>query len=137
VYVVDGPDGLPAGVATWFPPGEIPEIEDYDERLAVACGAHTVHFAQLDDVMHAAHPEPPHAYLALLAVRAAVQGRGVGSALLRAHHGRLDAAGTDAYLEASGLRSRELYLRHGYVDHGAPYGLDGAEHFWPMWRPAS
>ncbi len=136
VFVVDGSDGEPDGVAVWFRPGEIPDIKDYDERLAVACGTHTAQFAKLDDVMHAAHPDgSPHAYLAFLAVRAAAQSRGVGSTLLRTYHERLDADGTPAYLEASGLRSRGLYLRHGYVDLGAPYGVvDGAEHFWPMWR---
>lgn len=135
VFTVDSPDGGPAAVAAWFRPGEIPEIEDYDERLAVACGTHTAQFAKLDDTMHAAHPDgPPHAYLAFLAVSSEVQGKGVGSALLRTYHERLDADGTPAYLEASGLQSRRLYLRHGYVDHGAPYGVDGGQHFWPMWR---
>jgi GNAT superfamily N-acetyltransferase len=137
VYVVDGPDGNPVGVASWFRPGEIPDIDDYDERLAVACGTHTARFARLDATMHAAHPDgSPHAYLAFLAVRAAAQGQGVGSALLRTYHEQLDAAGTPAYLEASGPRSRELYLRHGYADLGDPYGIDGAAHFWPMWRKA-
>jgi ribosomal protein S18 acetylase RimI-like enzyme len=136
VYVVDGPDGA-TGVAVWFPESEIPDIDDYDERLAVACGTHTVRFARLDDVFHSARPAEPHAYLALLAVRASVRSGGVGSALLRAHHARLDATGTDAYLDASNLRSRKLYLRHGYADRGAPYGITGGDDFYPMWRAAA
>lgn len=135
VHVVDGDDGEPAGVAVWFAPGEIPEIERYDERLAEICGEHTRRFAQLDELMHGAHPaEPDHAYLALLGVREDMHSRGIGTALIEAHHAVLDAVGEAAYLEASGLRSRELYLRHGYRDYADPYGIDGASHFYPMWR---
>jgi GNAT superfamily N-acetyltransferase len=135
VYVVDGPGRELAAVAAWFRPGEIPDIERYDERLASACGLLTPRFVELDALMHERHPaEPPHAYLAFLAVRSRFQNHGLGSALLTAYHPGLDATGTAAYLEASSPRSRALYTRHGYVDHGPVYGLDGGEHFWPMWR---
>jgi GNAT superfamily N-acetyltransferase len=139
VDVIDGPDGdgHPVAVAVWFRPGDIPDIDGYDERLAAACGPLTARFAELDALMHEQHPaEPAHAYLAFLAVRAAFQARGLGSTLLSAHHLRLDAEGVPAYLEASSPRSRALYLRHGFVDLAPTYGLDGGEHFWPMWRDA-
>jgi GNAT superfamily N-acetyltransferase len=131
VYVSDeGP-----GVAVWFPPGEMPEIENYGERLAAACGPYAERFAELDDAMHHAHPSAPdHAYLAFLAVAEPGRDRGVGSALLEAHHQRLDADGLPAYLDASGLDSRRLYLRHGYTDHAPPYGPGGLREFCPMWR---
>ena len=64
----------------------------------------------------------------------AARNRGIGSALLEAHHRRLDADGTPAYLDASGLPSRALYLRHGYTDHAGSYGPDGVTAFYPMWR---
>ncbi|HEY7176945.1 MAG TPA: GNAT family N-acetyltransferase [Micromonosporaceae bacterium] len=131
VYVAD--DGV--GVAVWFPPGPIPEIPGYDELLATACGRYTARFVELDQVLHKAHPgSPDHAYLMFLAVEDAAQGRGIGSALLDAHHGRLDAAGTPAYLEASGVRSRRLYLRKGYADYAEPYGPAALREFYPMWR---
>jgi GNAT superfamily N-acetyltransferase len=133
-----------AAVAVWFPPGPMADVADYDERLAAAVGDHLVRFVALDDEMHHRHPESPeHAYLAFLAVSESARDRGLGSALLRSHHELLDADGTHAYLEASGLRSRELYLRHGYADYSAPYGvggsdgldrLDDRDGFYPMWR---
>ncbi len=141
VEVVDGPAVAddagtePVGVAAWFRPGEIPDPDGYDEGLARVCGAHLERFVALDAAMHAAHPEAPeHAYLAFCAVRADMQGHGIGAALLESYHAGLDAAGTPAYLDASGLRSRGLYLRHGYVDHAEPYGVAGMANFYPMWR---
>lgn len=131
VYVA----GEGAGVAVWFPPGPMPDIPDYDERLAAACGPYTARFVELDEQMHKAHPgEPDHAYLAFLAVEAPARNRGIGSALLEEHHRRLDADGTPAYLDASGLQSRALYLRHGYTDHAGPYGPGDLTGFYPMWR---
>jgi hypothetical protein len=58
--------------------------------------------------------------------------QGTGTALLRAHHATLDAAGTPAYLEASSDRNRVFYLRHGYADLGPPISLPGG----PPMRPA-
>jgi ribosomal protein S18 acetylase RimI-like enzyme len=131
VYVAGAGDG----VAVWFPPGPMPDIPDYDERLAAVCGPHTARFVELDEQIHKAHPtDPDHAYLAFLAVEASSRNRGIGSALLEAHHRRLDADSTPAYLDASGLPSRALYLRHGYTDYAEPYGPDGVTAFYPMWR---
>jgi ribosomal protein S18 acetylase RimI-like enzyme len=85
--------------------------------------------------MHKMRPgAPDHAYLAFLAVERDWQQRGIGSALLDVHHRRLDAAGTPAYLEASGLQSRRLYLRKRYVDHAEPYGPADLTVLYPMWR---
>ncbi len=134
VYVV-GEQSAPTGVAVWLPPGEIPEMADYDERLATATAPHTARFQELDAAMHAAHPDSPdHAYLAFMAVRSSARDHGIGAMLLDAHHGKLDEAGVPAYLEASGLRSRRLYLRHGYADSGPAYGPGGIHEFRPMWR---
>jgi len=131
VYVAGEGDG----VAVWFPPGPMPDIPDYDDRLAAAAGPYTARFVELDKHLHKAHPAgPDHAYLAFLTVEAPARNRGIGSALLEAHHRRLDADGTPAYLDASGLPSRALYLRHGYTDHAGPYGPDGVTAFYPMWR---
>lgn len=121
--------------AIWFPHTKIPEIPGYGDRLAVACGRHLARFVELDDLMDQAHPEsPPHAYLALMAVLESERDRGIGAMLLDEHHRRLDADGIPAYLEASGEPARRLYLRHGYVDAGEPYGPDGIREFRPMWR---
>ncbi|HKE67171.1 MAG TPA: GNAT family N-acetyltransferase [Micromonosporaceae bacterium] len=131
VYVAG--DGV--GVAVWFPAGPLPDIPGYDAALEAACGRYAPRFAELDDAMHKMHPgAPDHAYLAFLAVEREWQQRGIGSALLDVHHRRLDAAGTPAYLEASGLQSRRLYVRKGYVDHAEPYGPADLSVLYPMWR---
>jgi GNAT superfamily N-acetyltransferase len=122
-------------VAVWFPPGPMPDVPDYEERLIAACGPHTPRFVELDELMHKAHPiAPDHAYLAFLAVEPEHQGHGIGSALLDAHHARLDADGIPVYLDASGRDSRRLYQRYGYGDHAEPYGPAGLLEFHPMWR---
>ena len=47
------------------------------------------------------HPRVPHWYLPVLGTAPEYQGRGVGSALLRALLARSDAEGLPAYLESS------------------------------------
>jgi len=122
-------------VAVWFPPGPMPDVPDYEERLSAICGPHTPRFLELDALLHKAHPaSPDHAFLLFLAVEPELQNRGVGTALLDAHHVRLDAEGVPAYLDASGHEARRLYMRHGYRDHAEPYGPANLRAFHPMWR---
>jgi GNAT superfamily N-acetyltransferase len=126
-------------VAVWFSdaPEGVPDIPDYDARLAAACDPHTERFELLDQAMHHAHPTgTPHEHLALLAVNPDRHGAGLGTALLAAHHAHLDAHGIPAYLEASSLRSRSLYLRNGYVDLGETFAVPSGPDptMWPMWR---
>jgi GNAT superfamily N-acetyltransferase len=75
-----------------------------------------------------------HDHLAILAVRPGRQGQGTGTALLHARHATLDREGTAAYLEASSQRTRRIYLRHGYTDHGSPIELPGGPLMYPMTR---
>lgn len=140
VYVASGGTGRGdgAGVAMWAAcPGRFePFIRDYDARLARATGAACPRFAELDAAMHERHPDRPHQYLAFLGVAVTAHGHGLGTALLAHQHGLLDAAGTSAYLEATGPRNAELYRRHGYTP-GEAYraGGPGAPPLIPMWRP--
>ncbi|MGN9777349.1 GNAT family N-acetyltransferase [Micromonospora sp. H33] len=124
-----------AGVAVWFPSvgDPAPPPEDYDARLAAACGEWTERFAHLDELFAASHPHPDHHHLALLAVRPDRQGQGVGSALLRHHHAWLDANGIPGYLEAASEIGVELYTKHGYQVR-EPFRLPDGTPFWPMWR---
>ena len=129
-------------VAVWLPMtgGHHEPPADYDERLVAACGPTVDQFRALEARMAQLHPEPPHHYLALLAVHPKYQGTGLGSALLNHHHALLDTDGLPAYLEASSPRSRDFYRRHGYRPHGGPLVMeDGAPPetgpaMWPMWR---
>lgn len=129
--------GDQAGVAVWFPRDEGPlaPLVAYEPRVAAACGEATDRFRQLDELFDKHHPIEPHHHLAFLAVRPDRQGQGLGGALLRHHHTRLDAAGVAAYLEASSPESRNLYLRHGYRVRLAPFSLPDGTPMWPMWRP--
>jgi ribosomal protein S18 acetylase RimI-like enzyme len=81
------------------------------------------------------HPmDRPHAYLWFLGVAPAAQGRGVGSALLRAANARLDAAAMPAYLETGTPRNVALYERHGFKVLSEHKARPDAPTMWSMWR---
>lgn len=118
-------------------PGE--PSEGYAERLAAVTGRHLDRFTALDRAFDAHHPAgAAHEYLAILAVRPDRQKLGIGTALLDARHAILDRDGTPAYLEASDLDKRGIYLKHGYTDYGSPIELPSGPRMYPMMRqPAS
>lgn len=92
-------------------------------------------FAEFDAALDRRHPAgTAHHHLAIVGVWPGAQGRGIGTALLQAHHHLLDQAGIPAYLEASSQRNRRLYRRHGYADHGPPICLTGGPQMFPMIR---
>ncbi|GIG60604.1 N-acetyltransferase [Longispora fulva] len=129
--------GHPIGAGVWLHRiAPLPDSVDYPARLAAATGEHLPRFQTLDAEFDARHPHESHDHLALLGVRPAWRGKGIGGRLLRHAHTRLDEVGLPAYLEACDANSRRLYLRHGYVDHGGPIQLpDGGPALHPMWRP--
>ena len=59
-------------------------------------------------------PEERHWHFGPLAVDAHLQGRSIGSKLLRIFCARMDAAGEDAYLETDKLINVRLYERFGF-----------------------
>jgi GNAT superfamily N-acetyltransferase len=127
-------------VAVWFMIGAWSEPapprlpENYDTRLAAACGRYTPRFRLLDQTLDQHHPYMRrHHRLAFLAVVPKYQGQGRGAALLTKHHNEFP--NTPTYLEASSPQSRELYLRHGYRDLGGHFDLpESGPSIWPMWR---
>jgi GNAT superfamily N-acetyltransferase len=124
-------------VALWVPVGEDGPSQplDYDARLAVATRPWTARFLAFDAALDRHHlTGVAYHHLAILAVSPRRQGQGTGTALLRAYHQKLDKARVPAYLEASDLRTRRIYLRHGYVDHGPPIRLPGGPQMYPMMR---
>ena len=70
------------------------------------------------DALAAHHPPEPCAYLSLLAVEPACQGRGVGSALLSAWLADVDAEGWPAWLETAQPGNLPLYERFGFAVAG-------------------
>jgi GNAT superfamily N-acetyltransferase len=127
-----------SAAAVWVPRGlrDLPPPENYDQRLKDACEDCIDRFLLLDELFDKHHPEAPHEYLALLAVRSDVQRQGIGSRMLATRHAELDRDGVAAFLEASSPGSRDLYARHGYVLNREPYGVPSGALFWPMWREA-
>lgn len=60
-------------------------------------------------------PAEAHVHVGPFAVDAPLQGRGIGSMLLREHCRRLDVMHDVAYLETDGADNVRLYQRFGYV----------------------
>jgi GNAT superfamily N-acetyltransferase len=125
--------------ALWVYAGEdgAGQADGYDTRLVTVTRPWTGRFAAFDATLDRHHPAGvAHCHLTILAVRPDVQGRGTGTALLRAGHAWLDDEDLPAYLEASGPRSRDLYLAHGYeLRPDAPFYLpEGGPAMWPMMR---
>lgn len=137
VDLITDHNGLLLAGALWYEHVDGPPapIDDYDQRLSAATGAHRPAFARLDAAMEEHHPRAePHHYLAFLAVDPAHQNRHLGTTLLRERHAVLDRAKTAAYLEATGPRNAQLYERHGYR-RGTPFTATGdRRELIPMWR---
>jgi hypothetical protein len=124
-------------VALWLPggPGAPAPPGGYRARLAALTGPLVAGFEAFDAALDAGHPAAvPHQHLTILAVRPGRQRQRTGTTLLTARHAALDIEGTPAFLEASGLDSRRLYLRHGYADSGPRIDLPGGAALYPMWR---
>jgi GNAT superfamily N-acetyltransferase len=114
--------------ALWIPLGtQVPDPPaGYLQRLAEVTGPWSGRFTVFDRALDAHHlTGTAHHHLAILAVHPGKQGQGIGTALLAAHHAVLDQHRVTAYLEASDERTRGIYLRHGYADHGTPIHLHG------------
>jgi GNAT superfamily N-acetyltransferase len=127
-----------AGVALWVPPnkpkpGPVASLRLLASLVRVS-GRHTPLALRGLSYMESKFPEQPHAHLVFIGTEPARQGEGVGSLLLRRTLPRLDRDGVPAYLEASTLRSRALYLRHGFVDMDEMRMPDGGPTLWRMWR---
>ncbi len=130
-------DAAHRGAAVWrapspSPAGVVRATRDAFLMLAIL-RASTARAMNLDRVVSRARPTTPHWYLAILGTEPALQGRGVGSALLAPVLTRCDDEGLPAYLESSKAENVPFYERHGFrvtrelqVPEGPP--------LWPMLR---
>ncbi len=113
----------PDGTAVWFRPGE---SELTAERIALAGldraadvlgTASWARFSSVCDYVERLHPKEvpePHWYLPLLGVDPALQGQGVGSALLKVILDRADRDGLPAYLWTAKTQNVPFYQNHGF-----------------------
>jgi GNAT superfamily N-acetyltransferase len=121
----------------WVPPGCAPVAEDQEEAfftaLAECAGEDADRLFEIASLVEERRPSGSFHYLEFLGVDPAVQGRGIGSALLVAMLERCDREGAAAFLDATSIRNRALYHRHGFRTIGelAPHG---GPTLWQMWR---
>ncbi len=103
-----------AGAALSLPPGAWrapPRVTLLEGR---AFGVHLSRAARLGATIEWRHVHEPHYYVRDIGVHPDMQGRGLGSALLRPTLERCDRKGLPAYLEASSERNAALYERLGF-----------------------
>lgn len=80
------------------------------------------------------HPEAEHYFLEALGTSQQVQGKGLGSAVIRPMLDRCDAEGMPAYLESSNPQNIPFYARHGFQPTGEIMVGEGAPTVTAMWR---
>jgi GNAT superfamily N-acetyltransferase len=126
------------GVAIWCPPDawQMPlwrQAVLLPTILAITGAANAPSRIAGVDLLSRKHPPRPHYYLAVVGVEPALQGRGIGSALLQPVLDRCDRTGTGAYLENTKPENLPLYERHGFrvtEEITMPRG----PRQWLMWR---
>lgn len=80
------------------------------------------------------HPTQEHYYLEVLGISQEMQGKGIGSAMIRPMLDRCDSEGMPAYLESSNPQNIAFYVRHGFVATGEIVVGKGAPTVTAMWR---
>jgi GNAT superfamily N-acetyltransferase len=130
-------DGEKTGAAVWGPPANPLGIEDEQEfgrRVeAIVADVDLPRVYEIITTLEAHHPREPHYYLQWAGVVPERQGLGTGSALLLPVLQRCDREGLPAYTEATSLRNRRLYERHGFSFVGEVAPASGPS-LWRMWR---
>ncbi|BCJ61571.1 GNAT family N-acetyltransferase [Micromonospora endophytica] len=127
-----------SAVAIWYPHLEPAPTDPHHrlQTLETIAGAHAPKFVLLEEMFEAFHPDEPHHHLAYVAVAPQRQNHGIGAALLDRYHRRLDRLGLPAYLEATNMRNRQLYLRLGYTVGPTMALPTHGPTIWRMWRGA-
>ena len=135
VWTTSGYDGA----VTALPPGrwEMPMSFTGKEALKWmrAFGRRLALAGRVQHAMQERHLREPHFYVRTVGVCTAVQGQGVGSALMRPTLERADSAGLATYIEASSERSAALYQRLGFVHMDVLELPESGPPVWRMRRP--
>ena len=124
--------------AWWHPPGHWrmgwAETLRLVPRVGPIARLGSLKLLRMSALIEKQHPEEPAAYLGYLG--AAVQGKGLGGAVLQPALDVCDAFGWPAYLESSNPRNVPFYRRHGFVDSAPLEVPPGCPTITPMWRDA-
>ena len=131
--------GERGGAALWTPPGKWStsgfHLLAMAPALLAAVGARrALARAMAAQRVQDRHPKAPHWYLFAVGVEPELQGRGVGSALLRVVLERCDSLREPAYLEASTETNVRIYERHGFAVTEEVRMASDAPPLWLMWR---
>lgn len=135
-YTTDGYHGA----ALWVPPGNgklsIRDVVRILPGWTKAIGWRELLRAQRGiDSFEKVHPSEPHYYLSFVGVAPEHQGRGLGTALVRAVLETCDREQKPAYLEATSIGSRTCYERLGFLTGREEHLAADGPPFWTMWRP--
>ncbi|NRB39398.1 MAG: GNAT family N-acetyltransferase [Pseudomonadales bacterium] len=90
----------------------------------------------LQKIMAEHHPNEPHFYLHAIGASIENQGRGIGSALIKAGLDACDQQGMPAYLESTNEKNNPLYERYGFEVVGEATLPEGGPGMWFMHREA-
>jgi GNAT superfamily N-acetyltransferase len=122
-----------SAAAIWFD-SHAPQPPNLEARRLAACGRWVEYFVYLEGQMDRHHPHEPHDYLAFIATRTGLQGKGRGSILLQTRLDQLDAEGRPAYLEAASDRLVGVYEKFGFTQRDPFYLSADGPALYPMWR---
>jgi GNAT superfamily N-acetyltransferase len=126
------------GAAIWAPAGKplLGLVAGMINMVTVLpyVASHLKSTLQLLNLIESIHPHEPHWYLATLGTDPEMQGKGIGSALMRPVLDHCDAEGWPAYLESSKERNIPFYSRHGFEIVQEVHMPAGGLKIWTMWR---
>jgi GNAT superfamily N-acetyltransferase len=125
-----------SGAALTLPPGKWRVPPHTSLLQGGAFGVHMPKAARMGAAMewnHMRELRGPHYYVRDIGVHPDMQGKGMGSALLRPTLDRCDREGLPAYIEASSERSAALYERLGF-QHIKELRVGGSPPLWLMIR---
>lgn len=134
------------GVALWFKPGNTspsPVQMLQSGALAVPFRSGFKPFFRLmsmlgaGDVPHKKAAPGPHWYLGITAIDPSLQGKGIGTALIKRGLERADADGLPCYLETSRERNVSFWEKYGFKVHHTDFLPNGGPPFWGMLRESS
>ena len=130
-----------SGAAYWTPPGKnkVPVLQQFRMLPAMNRAITLRRVPKVVGVFTALekkHPHEPHWYLGVLGVEPELQGKGIGTALLRPILDVCDRDGVPAYLESSKEKNLPLYERNGFKVTET-FDIPDGPRIWLMWREPS